>query len=110
MVVTGRRVPVYDLKRHGAAEAVQDYPSPPGSPVRVGGSNVFEVEVAVVEVVDGRVAIHNLERCTSADIPGRGRFWRVRIGPFDSKWEAQAYREKFEEQERMNTFVVRRRD
>ena len=47
---------------------------------------------------------------TSADVPGRGRFWRVRVGPFATKWEADAYREKFEEQERMNTIVVRHRD
>ncbi len=46
----------------------------------------------------------------SADIPERGRFWRVRVGPFDAKWKADAYRERFEEQERMNTYVVRRRD
>ena len=46
----------------------------------------------------------------SVNIPERGRFWRVRIGPFDTKWKANAYREKFEERERMNTYVVRRRD
>ena len=45
-----------------------------------------------------------------ADIEGRGTFYRVRIGPFDSKGEAQRYRAEFEAQEHMNTFVVKRRD
>ena len=44
----------------------------------------------------------------SADVQGRGRFYRVRIGPFESKWKADIYRRKFEEEECMNTFVVRR--
>lgn len=45
-----------------------------------------------------------------ADIPERGRFWRVRIGPFKSRGKAEKYRQRFEEEERMNTFVVRRRE
>ena len=44
-----------------------------------------------------------------ADIPERGRFWRVRIGPFKSRGKAEKYRKRFEEEEHMNTFVVRRR-
>jgi cell division septation protein DedD len=46
----------------------------------------------------------------AADIPDRGRFYRVRIGPFETQREADAYRRDFEDQERMNTLVVRRRD
>ncbi len=45
-----------------------------------------------------------------ADIEGRGTFYRVRIGPFDSKREAEQYRNEFEGREQMNTFVVKRRD
>lgn len=44
---------------------------------------------------------------TKADIPDRGRYFRVRIGPFKSRREAEAYRKKFEDEEHMNTFVVR---
>jgi DedD protein len=44
----------------------------------------------------------------SADIEGRGRYYRVRIGPFKVRQTAEAYRHKFEEQEHMNTIVVRR--
>jgi len=43
----------------------------------------------------------------SADIPGRGRYYRVRIGPFKGRQQAEAYRHKFEADEHMNTFVVR---
>ncbi|GAB5544750.1 MAG: hypothetical protein SangKO_045100 [Sandaracinaceae bacterium] len=45
----------------------------------------------------------------SADVEGRGTMWRVRIGPFETMREARAYRRQFEETERMNTLVVRRR-
>lgn len=43
-----------------------------------------------------------------ADIPDRGRYYRVRIGPFESRWRANIYRKKFEAAEQMNTFVVKR--
>lgn len=42
------------------------------------------------------------------DVPERGTYWRVRIGPFDSKWEADQYRTKFEQEERMNVIVVKK--
>jgi DedD protein len=44
---------------------------------------------------------------TAADVPERGRYYRVRIGPFKSRQQAEAYRERFEDEEHMNTFVVR---
>lgn len=46
----------------------------------------------------------------TADIPGRGMHWRVRIGPFETMREAESYRASFETEERMNTYVVRQRD
>jgi DedD protein len=46
----------------------------------------------------------------AADIPDRGRYYRVRIGPFKSREQASAYRAKFEDEEHMNTFVVREKD
>jgi len=45
-----------------------------------------------------------------SDVDGRGRTYRVRIGPFRSKPAADAYRRAFEERERMNTIVVRREE
>ena len=46
----------------------------------------------------------------AGNVDGRGRTYRVRIGPFKSKAAADAYRREFEERERMNTIVVRRQD
>ena len=45
-----------------------------------------------------------------AEVPDRGHFWRVRVGPFDDRREAAAYRSSFEQDENMNTIVIRRRD
>ncbi|MDH5674902.1 MAG: SPOR domain-containing protein [Myxococcales bacterium] len=46
---------------------------------------------------------------TRAEIEGRGTFYRVRIGPFKNRFRAENYRRDFERDERMNTFVVRRK-
>ncbi|MBM4358481.1 MAG: SPOR domain-containing protein [Deltaproteobacteria bacterium] len=41
-----------------------------------------------------------------ANVPGRGQWFRVRVGPFRHKRSAQIYREDFEAKERMVTFIV----
>jgi len=45
-----------------------------------------------------------------SEVSGRGRTYRVRIGPFKSKAAADTYRREFEEREHMNTIVVRKED
>lgn len=45
-----------------------------------------------------------------ADVEDRGRFFRVRIGPFETQADAEAARRRVEAEEQMATFVVRRRD
>jgi DedD protein len=45
---------------------------------------------------------------TAGDVEGRGRYYRVRVGPFKSHGEAEDYRRAFEQRERMNTIVVRK--
>jgi len=47
---------------------------------------------------------------TAAQVEDRGTFYRVRIGPFKSREQADKYRRKFEQEEHMNTFVVRRKE
>jgi cell division septation protein DedD len=42
----------------------------------------------------------------SADVKGRGTWYRVRIGPFKYKHAAVIYRQDFEAKERMVTFIV----
>jgi cell division septation protein DedD len=56
---------------------------------------------------DGLRAKGHMAFVQTAEIPERGKFFRVRIGPFKTKAEAMAYRKKFEDDEHMNTFVVR---
>ncbi|HEX2679387.1 MAG TPA: SPOR domain-containing protein [Polyangiales bacterium] len=45
---------------------------------------------------------------TAADVPERGRYYRVRIGPFATRDKAESYRHKFEDDEHMNIIVVKR--
>jgi DedD protein len=47
---------------------------------------------------------------TAAEVEERGTFYRVRIGPFKTREQADKYRHKFEQEEHMNTFVVRRKE
>ena len=46
----------------------------------------------------------------AAEVEERGTFYRVRIGPFKTREAADKYRRKFEQEEHMNTFVVRRKE
>ncbi len=46
----------------------------------------------------------------AAEVENRGTMYRVRVGPFRTNREAQAYRRTFEQSERMNTLIVRQRD
>ncbi len=46
---------------------------------------------------------------THGEVEGRGTFYRVRIGPFANRRRAERYRDTFEQEEGMNTFVYRRR-
>jgi DedD protein len=45
-----------------------------------------------------------------ADVPGRGRFFRVRVGPFTTRKEAEAYQRRFEDDEHMHSLVVSNTD
>jgi len=42
----------------------------------------------------------------SAEVPGRGRTFRVRVGPFTTRREALEYQTRFEQSERMHTILV----
>jgi len=41
-----------------------------------------------------------------AEVEGRGRFFRVRVGPFTTRREAESYQGQFENDEHMHTIVV----
>lgn len=60
--------------------------------------------------------VHKLKRAghksfiVSVNMPDRGGTWyRVRVGPFNSKREAWSYKRDFEQRERLPVFVVKRR-
>lgn len=42
----------------------------------------------------------------SADIPGKGRWYRVRLGGFDSKADAQVYLDQFKQKEGVEAFIA----
>jgi DedD protein len=45
-----------------------------------------------------------------AHVDGRGRYYRVRVGPFKTRAAAEAYRRSFDAREHMNTILVRREE
>jgi cell division septation protein DedD len=80
-----------------------------------GADGEFSLQVMSYEAKDEADAFASTLRdrgheafVAAAHVDGRGRTYRVRIGPFKSKQAADAYRRDFEERERMNTIVVRR--
>jgi cell division septation protein DedD len=87
------------------------------SPVQAGHEGEYTVQVISYDSADSAEAFAAGLRSRGhhafvvrAEVEGRGTMWRVRIGPFETAREAQAFRRSFEETERMNTLVVRRRE
>ena len=92
-------------------------PAPSTESVSVGREGEYTIQVISVPDQGGADAFaaglrargHHafIER---AEIENRGTTFRVRIGPFETNREAQAYQQTFELTERMSTLLVRRRD
>ncbi len=100
------------LERAPAADRTET-----AAPVQAGSEGAYTVQVISYddrEAADAFAAALRLRGhhafVTVADLPGRGRHFRVRIGPFSSLHEAEIYRDSFEARERMATIVVRRPD
>jgi cell division septation protein DedD len=80
---------------------------------QVGSEGGFMVQVASFKdqddadefVVELRKRGHRAFR-QAATVPGRGIWHRVRIGSFKTKYEAELYKNKFEEQERTIALVI----
>jgi cell division septation protein DedD len=82
---------------------------------RVGAEGEYTLQVIsfdsagqAQEFADGLRAKGYEAFVTMSDIDGRGRYYRVRIGPFSTKPQAEAVRHTFETVERMNVIVVKR--
>jgi len=104
-------------RTHDPLVAAAFPPQAPAAPVASGSNGRYTIQVISYQhPTDADVFSQGLRSrghhafVMAADIPERGRFYRVRIGPFDTQREADSYRRSFENEERMNTIVVRRRD
>ncbi|HEU5073637.1 MAG TPA: SPOR domain-containing protein [Polyangiaceae bacterium] len=78
-----------------------------------GADSGFQIQVASFkEQVDADAFVSELRKRgheafrVAAMIPGRGLWHRVRVGPFKTKYQAVAYKQKFEQTERMAPFVI----
>lgn len=87
----------------------------PRAAVRAGHEGAYTVQVISFDTPTEADAFADALRArghhafvVTADVPGRGRHFRVRIGPFETLPEAEHYRRDFEQQERMATLLVRR--
>ncbi|MEC7518572.1 MAG: SPOR domain-containing protein [Myxococcota bacterium] len=92
-------------------------PAAPAEPAPAGHDGEYTVQVISYDSPEGAEAFAAGLRSRGhrafvvrAEVENRGTMYRVRIGPFETMREARAYRRQFEETERMNTLVVRRRD
>jgi len=109
----GQKLPAAARRDPMVAAAIPDEQGV--EPAPAGAEGEFSLQVISYEeaaparsFADGLRARGHRAFVTEADIPERGRYFRVRIGPFENRPEAEAYRRKFEADEGMNTFVVRR--
>lgn len=96
------------------AAALPEAPSAP--PARAGSDGEYTVQVISYDSPEGAEAFAAGLRARGhrafvmrAEVEGRGTMYRVRVGPFETQREAQAYRRDFEQTERMSTLLVRQR-
>lgn len=91
--------------------------TPAGGPAQAGTPGEYMLQVLSYDAPEAAQAFARDLRSrghtayvTAAEVPERGRTWRVRIGPFDTMRQAEAYRRTFEQAEAVHAFVVRRQD
>ena len=84
-----------------------------GAEVAAGSAGNFQLQVSSFKTQpEGEAFAAALRRrghhayVEAADVPGRGTWYRVRVGPFKHKRSAQLYRQDFEAKERIVTFIV----
>jgi DedD protein len=87
--------------------------TPPATPTPSGSEGGFLIQVASFkEEADAEALVEQLKARghrafrQTANVPGRGIWHRVRIGSFQSQYEATLYKTKLEETERMATLVI----
>ena len=107
------------IARAAAADPLvaSSLPAPSATPAPAGHDGRYTIQVISYDSPEGAEGFASALRARghrafvmTAEVEGRGTVHRVRIGPFENLREAQRYRRDFEQAERMNTLVVRRRD
>ena len=66
----------------------------------------YETRVAAERFANALRARGHRAFVAPAEVPGRGRSFRVRVGPFTTRRDALVYQRSFEQGERMNSVVV----
>ena len=91
------------LSREPEGTALADRGEPGGYQLQVSSFKSREEGEAFVTALRRRGHKAHVEE---ANVPGRGLWFRVRVGSFKYKRSAQIYREEFEAKERMVSFIV----
>jgi cell division septation protein DedD len=88
-------------------------PERTGTVAPVGSEGAFTLQVVTFQTRDAADRFVTALRArghraflAQAELPGRGRSFRVRIGPFTTRREALLYQKSFEETERLHGIVV----
>jgi DedD protein len=86
---------------------------PDAAPAAPGMDGGYQIQVAsFTEAKDADAFVDTLRKRghrayrQAANVPGRGVWYRVRIGPFQSLFEANQYKKKLVQVERLSAFVI----
>lgn len=106
--VSAGTAPAGDIARVPTAMAIGD-----AHPVAAGHEGAYTLQVASYRTQEEATVFAEALRArghaaytTRADLPGRGLYYRVRVGPFETRVAADRYRTTFEREEAMNSYVV----
>ncbi len=105
--------PLVTQPRDGLTAAANHASTPSGPEAAEGSSGGYQLQVSSFrhqeEAQRFSAALRkrgHRAHYESALVPGKGTWYRVRIGPFRAKGEAMAYRREFEQREHMVPFLV----
>lgn len=105
--------PVVTQPRDSLTAMANQASAPTGPEAPEGQSGGYQLQVSSFRVLEDAEGFAGALRkrghrahCESATLPGKGTWYRVRIGPFKIKAAALRYRRDFEQRERMVPFLV----
>jgi cell division septation protein DedD len=105
--------PITTEPKDSLSKMAAEVSEPTGEAAPAGEDSGFQLQVASFkDQVDADTFVEQLQKRghrafrVAAQVPERGIWHRVRIGPFKNKYEAELYKKKFERSERVAPFVV----